>query len=59
MTLYLTNLAKAFHAYYAANKIIDVNNDELSCQRYYLAQIVKIVIKKGLDLIGIKAVDKM
>jgi arginyl-tRNA synthetase len=59
MTLYLSNLAKAFHTFYANNKIIDETNQALSQQRVYLAQAVQQVLKNGLDLIGITAIDKM
>jgi arginyl-tRNA synthetase len=59
ITLYLTNLAKTFHTFYANHKIIDSTNQDLSQQRFYLAQAVKQVLKNGLDLIGIVAVDKM
>jgi arginyl-tRNA synthetase len=59
MTLYLTTLAKAFHSFYANNKILDSSNQPLSTQRCYLALAVKQVIKNGLSLLGIVAVDKM
>jgi arginyl-tRNA synthetase len=59
MTLYLTNLAKAFHSWYANNKILDDANKPLSTQRLYLALAVKQVIKNGLGLLGIIAVNKM
>jgi arginyl-tRNA synthetase len=59
LTLYLTNLAKTFHAFYANHKIIDATNQELSQQRFYLAKAVKQVLKNGLSLMGITAVDKM
>jgi arginyl-tRNA synthetase len=59
ITLYLTNLAKAFHTFYANNKIIDQNNQLLSQQRFYLAIAVKQVLKNGLNLLGITASNKM
>lgn len=34
LTLYLYNLAKAFHSFYANSKIIDDTNETLSRQRY-------------------------
>ena len=34
LTVYLYNLAKLFHSYYASNKIVDSENPELSQQRY-------------------------
>jgi arginyl-tRNA synthetase len=59
MTLYLSTLAKTFHHFYANNKIVDPNNLTLSNQRLHLAKAVKQVIKNGLHIIGITAVDKM
>ena len=59
LTIYLYNLAKLFHSYYASNKIIDLNNMELTKQRYWLAFCIKTVIANGLALMDIKAVNKM
>jgi arginyl-tRNA synthetase len=59
MTLYLTNLAKTFHAFYANNKIIDPQKLELSTQRYFLAMAVKQIIANGLKLLGITPINQM
>lgn len=59
MSLYLTNLAKAFHSYYANNKVIDETNLPLTEQRLQLVLAVKQVIKNGLALLGITATDQM
>ena len=59
LTIYLYNLAKLFHSYYASNKIIDLNNMELTKQRYWLAFCIKTVIANGLALMDIKAANKM
>jgi arginyl-tRNA synthetase len=59
MTLYLTNLAKAFHFFYANNQIINATDPKLSAQRVYLANAVKQVISNGLNLIGITPINKM
>lgn len=59
LTLYLTNLAKTFHAFYAKFKVIDENNMKLSAQRYYLTKCVQAVIGSGLKLLGIKPMEKM
>lgn len=59
LNLYLYNLAKLFHNYYANNKIIDENNKTLSAQRYYLCAAIKQIIANGLRLLGITPVDKM
>ena len=44
LTIYLYNLAKLFHSYYASNKIIDLNNMELTKQRYWFVFCIKTVI---------------
>jgi arginyl-tRNA synthetase len=59
MTLYLTNLAKAFHFFYANNQIINTSDPKLSAQRIHLASAVKQVIGNGLKLIGITPVKQM
>ena len=59
LTIYLYNLAKLFHSYYASNKIIDPNNPELTKQRYWLVFCIKTVIANGLALMDIKAANKM
>ena len=59
LTLYLYNLAKAFHSFYANSKIIDDTNETLSRQRYWLCVCVKQVITNGLKLMSIEPLDKM
>ena len=59
ITLYLTNLAKLFHAYYEQVKLIDNSNPELTQQRMKLIQAIKTVIANGLRLMNITPVDKM
>ncbi len=59
LTLYLTNLAKAFHAFYAQFKVIDNDNVKISAQRYYLVKCVQQIIGSGLRLLGIKPMEKM
>lgn len=59
LTIYLYNLAKLFHSYYASNKIIDDSNQELSMQRYWLVYCVKVVLANGLSLLDIKPADEM
>lgn len=59
LNLYLYNLSKLFHSYYTNNKIIDIENVELSNQRLYLCKAIMYIIKIGLDLLGIGVVEKM
>jgi arginyl-tRNA synthetase len=57
--LYMVNLAKLFHSYYANNKVINENDPILTAQRYYLAKAIKQVLRNGLQLLGIDAVNEM
>ena len=55
---YLYDLAALFHKYYAHNRII-TENMELSKARLVLIKATKIVIKNGLNILGISAPKSM
>ena len=59
MCNYLKELASLFHYWYNSNKINDVNNINLSRARLSLAACVKQVLKNGLAIMNISALDKM
>lgn len=59
VTNYLYTLAQYFHAFYNECKVIDKNDLEITSQRLALVKITRIVIKNGLELIGVKALDQM
>jgi arginyl-tRNA synthetase len=56
---YLIELARIFNSFYAAHKIIDKENPELSSHRLALAQATALILKNGLNLLGIHAPDRM
>lgn len=58
LVLYLTELAGAFNSYYAKNKIVE-KNDKFSPYRVALARAFSIVMKNGMWLLGINALEKM
>jgi arginyl-tRNA synthetase len=58
LTYYLTEVASAFHRYYNRHRIITKNKDT-SKARLILALAVKIVVKNGLDLLGVSAPEAM
>jgi arginyl-tRNA synthetase len=58
LTYYLTEVAGAFHRYYNRHRIITKNKDT-SKARLILALAVKIVLKNGLDLLGVSAPEAM
>lgn len=56
---YLLEIARSFNSFYATHKIIDLENKEVSAHRLAIARAVQIVLKNGLNLLGIQAPDKM
>ncbi|MEJ5300377.1 MAG: arginine--tRNA ligase [Thermodesulforhabdaceae bacterium] len=55
---YLHELASTFHAYYNHHRIL-TDDEELTQARLALAVSIHIVLKNGLNLIGVSAPDKM
>ena len=55
---YLHDVAALFHKYYAHNRII-TENMELSKARLVLIKATKIIIKNGLNILGISAPESM
>ncbi|MDY6820224.1 MAG: arginine--tRNA ligase [Deferribacterota bacterium] len=56
---YLIELASLFHSYYYNYKIIDIKNICLTNARLNLCKSVAIILKNGLNLLGIKAPEVM
>ena len=55
---YLLNLCQAFNSFYTSCQVISDNKD-LEKARLMLIYCVQIVIKTGLDLLGIETLEKM
>ena len=55
---YLRSIASLFHKFYANNKVIS-ENEKLSFARLKLICGIKIVLKNGLDILGINSPEKM
>jgi len=55
---YLTELAGAFNSYYAKNKIVD-KNDVFSPYKIALTSALATIMKNGMWLLGIEALNKM
>jgi arginyl-tRNA synthetase len=55
---YLRDLANDFHTYYSAHQFI-VDDAALRDARLNLAQATQVVIRNGLDLLGVSAPDTM
>ena len=58
VTFGLMALAKQFHAYYNRNRILG-QGEELTRARLCLAKCVQVVLKNGLNLLGVSAPEKM
>ncbi len=59
LTTYLTEIAGSFNSFYAQNKIINPDDIKRSYYRLMLAKATEIVLKNGLDILGIPAPEKM
>jgi arginyl-tRNA synthetase len=59
ITYYLIELAQLFHNYYSLNRIIDLENPNISKSRLSLIYAIKDTFELGFDLIGISKPDKM
>ena len=58
ISFYLMELATLFHSYYNKHKILS-DNKEVSLARIYLIVAIKIIIKNGLDILGVSTPNKM
>ncbi len=58
LSRYLINLAKAYSSFYNEYKIMSDNLEEKDA-RFYLTYMTSIVLKKGMNLLGIDMPDKM
>ena len=58
IAFYLLDLASDFHVYYNSNKII-TGEKELTSARLYFILCIQIVIRNGLELLGISAPRRM
>ena len=56
---YCHDLAVAFNSFYEKSKVLDLGDVELENSRLCLVNSFKIVLEKALDLLGIKAPDRM
>ena len=58
LTFFLNDLASLFHSYYNKYKVIS-EDDSLTRARIFLMNILLIVLKNDLKLLGVSAPDKM
>jgi len=55
---YLESLSSKFHKYYSHSRII-TNNEKITNSRLFLVDCLRIILYNGMDVIGIKAKEKM
>ena len=55
---YLQNIALKFHRFYSTNKVL-TDDQELSNSRLLLIRAIQIVLRNGLDIIGISHPERM
>ena len=58
LTSYLGNLARLFHHYYGQHHI-NVENKELAVARMSLIKAIRLVVRRGLGLLGVNSPDSM
>jgi arginyl-tRNA synthetase len=58
LTGYLERLAELFHRYYNQHQIV-VEDDDLARARLALVRIVRVILRNGLDLLGVTAPERM
>ncbi|EDL64028.1 arginine--tRNA ligase [Bacillus sp. SG-1] len=56
---YINELASTFHSFYNAEKVLDMENMELTKARLSLIKAVRLTMKNALKLIGVSAPEKM
>ena len=59
LTRYVIEVAKAFNKFYNAHSVLNLDDEVLKATRLKLVEASCIVIKNGLELIGIEVVEKM
>ena len=59
ITNYIFELASAFHSFYNAEKVLDMEHVEKTKARLALIKAVQITLKNALALIGVSAPEKM
>lgn len=59
LTAYLGALARLFHHYYSQHRIAVDDNPPLAAARRSLVSAIRLVVRLGLDLLGVESPDSM
>jgi arginyl-tRNA synthetase len=57
--VYLYDLTRKFSAFFEACPVVRAETDELRRSRLLLCELTGRVVEKGLELLGIRVVEKM
>ncbi len=59
ITFWLRELASKFHTFYVEHRVINYEDEELTTLRLKLVELLKLTLKTGLNLLDVRAPDKM
>lgn len=59
IAVHIFNTAKAFNQFYNKHQVIQAGNEQLVSARLALIKATAVVLKKGLDLLGIEVLENM
>ncbi|MBD3273628.1 arginine--tRNA ligase, partial [Candidatus Dependentiae bacterium] len=59
LSYYMIELANSFHTYYANNRIVDIDNINLSKARLFVLSLLRLILGLGLDLLEIDKPESM
>lgn len=59
LTSYLFDLANAYNAFFRDCRVLQAETDELRASRLILCELTARTIRRGLELLGIKVVERM
>jgi len=59
IAVHVFNTAKAFNQFYNRHQVVQAGNDQLVSARLALIKATAVVLKKGLDLLGIDVLENM
>jgi arginyl-tRNA synthetase len=59
LTAYLFELAKCYSAFFETCPVLKAETDELRASRLLLCELTARTIRLGLELLGIKVIEKM
>ena len=59
LTKYIFNLTQKFSSYYEKINISNIEDEQIKYSKLMLLEAIKVVLTNGLDILGIKTIEKM